>query len=460
MVLPGMSSNGAGVRLRIAGIPIRFDTWFFIIGVLFSARLGPAVVVLYLVLLGGSILVHELGHALVARTTGAEPEIVIHALGGLTSWLPPGEVSRGRRVAISLAGPAAGISLGLLFVLADRAGLGERNELARRAINLGIYINILYGLFNLLPILPLDGGQTLRDLLPGPPAKRERVAAIVSVVVGAGAIVAALRFDQPFAAIFVGFFIIGNLATLRGGRHRPASARVTGGPLPAALQEASRLLEAGEHAAAAHAAEAQAAIADRRGDYPATKDALELAALAWLEAGDAQAAKRLLLDLPPGSVNPCLEGRVLLATGQPELGMDRLTAGLAGAPDDKVWPYAAALVSAGAAGRLLTLASDPSWSPQRVLAAAMGAQAATGLGGAEVAGRLAELAGGRASPADVPAAAYIAARAWAISGNSERALLALRAAAADSRCAAAARNEPAFETIRGAEFDAILRAAG
>lgn len=459
MVFPTLTSNGAGVRLRIAGIPVRFDTWFFILGVLFTVRLGVAVMVLYLVLLGGSVLVHELGHALVARTTGAQPEIVIHALGGLTSWLPPGEVSRGRRVAISLAGPAAGIALGLVFVYADRAGLGADNELARRAIDLGIYINILYGLFNLLPILPLDGGQTLRDLLPGSPAHRERVASIVSIVVGLGAIGAALRFGQPFAAVFVAIFIVGNIATLTAGRRTPGAPRGADAALRRPLEEAFAQLQAGNFVAAAEAAERQAAIADRRGDYQATKVALEVAALARLDAGDPLAAKRLLLDLPAGSVNPRLEGRVLVETGQRELGIERLTAGLLGTGDEnEVALCAVALVRSGAAGQLLEMAKD--LPAPLVLAAARGALAAEVSAGAEAAGRLAELAGSLATESNVPAAAYTAAQAWAASGNRERALLALRAAVVDPAYAAAAPDEPRLGSIRGAEFDQIMRAAG
>ncbi|MEO6712976.1 MAG: site-2 protease family protein, partial [Mycobacteriales bacterium] len=216
MLLPTATSNGPGVRLRVLGIPVRFDAWFFIIGVLINYSAGVEVVLLWLFILGGSVLVHELGHALVARTTGARPEIVIHALGGLTSWLPPTAVSRGRRVAISLAGPAAGISLGLVFWAARRAGVGAAGGLGARAISMGIVVNIFYGLLNLLPILPLDGGQTLRDLLPGDDARRERVAAIVSIVVGVAMAGVAMSYEIYFGAVFLALFVVMNIATLRG----------------------------------------------------------------------------------------------------------------------------------------------------------------------------------------------------------------------------------------------------
>jgi Zn-dependent protease len=220
MVLPVATSNGPGVRFHVLGIPVRFDVWFFIIGTVFTLQYGVPVVVLWLTVLGGSVLVHELGHALVARTTGAEPQIVIHGLGGLTSWQPAGAVSRSRRIAISLAGPAAGIALGLVFVAVRRAGVGTSGDslLLQRAMFYGIRINILYGLINLLPILPLDGGQTLRELLPGSPARREVRAATVSVVFAAVAAVLAYRAGLVFGALMAAFFLFSNVMTIRHAR--------------------------------------------------------------------------------------------------------------------------------------------------------------------------------------------------------------------------------------------------
>jgi Zn-dependent protease len=441
--------------MRIAGIPVRFDMWFFIVATLLLLRGGIPVVVLWLVVLGGSVLVHEMGHALVARTTGASPEIVIHALGGLTSWQPPGDVSRARRVAISLAGPGAGIALGLLFVAAHRTGVGTSGGLPALAISFGIYINIGYGLFNLLPIVPLDGGQTLRDLLPGSPAQRERAAAIVSIIVGAGVIAAAVFVvHQPVAAFFVAFFVAVNVATLQGGRRTPqrrVAREATG------VAEAMRLREAGEPAAAAAAAEQVAQDADRRGDHAAAIAAVQFAAAARLDAGEPAEAKRLLLDLPAGSVDPLLEGRVLVAIGQPALGVERLAAAFTARPaDDSAYHLAAGLVRTGAIDRLLATFAAPHVPAAAVISAAIGA---IDVGAFAVAGRLAELAGSHATGAQFGFAAYTAARAWARAGERERALLALRAAVQNEVAyAAAARSEDAFWSLRGPDYDDIVRA--
>ena len=443
------------MRLRVLGIPVRFDTWFFIIGVALSIRAGLAVVLLWLIVLGGSILVHELGHALVARTTGAAPHIVIHALGGYTSWLPPGAVTRSRRIAISLAGPAAGISLGLIFVAARRAGVGQDGGLAGVAISLGIYVNVVYGFFNLLPILPLDGGQTMRDLLPGDEARRERSAAIVSIVVGAFAIAGALLVaHQPIGAVFLALFVAGNVTSLSRGRDSsppPLSPAQDG-----LLAQVRGLRAAGDFRGAAAAAELAAAAADHRGEHATAIAALLLAAESMLDASAPAEAKRLLLDLPPGSVPPLLEGRVLLTTGQAALGVDRLAVAFAADPGEQAaYHLAIGLVHTGAAERLIATCTDGRVPALAAISAARGALAAGGFG---VAGRLAELAGRRATGADFALAAFTAARAWALAGERERALLALRAAvSADFRYAAAATGDPAFGSVRGDDYDNIVR---
>jgi membrane-associated protease RseP (regulator of RpoE activity) len=133
-----------------------------------------------------SILVHEYGHALMAKRFGGSPSIVLWGLGGLC--YSEGERTPARRLAVLLAGPGAGFVL-LLIVLAVTslffgitgnehiaviqsqvglsenhqdavAGLGKLRSFAGIIIysNL-VWINLWWGLVNLLPIYPLDGGQ-------------------------------------------------------------------------------------------------------------------------------------------------------------------------------------------------------------------------------------------------------------------------------------------------------------
>lgn len=110
-----------------------------------------------------SLLLHEFGHALVARREGME-------IDGITLWLFGGVArfkgtfpSAGAEFRIAIAGPLVSLALGVVFVLlAWGAGLPEVADAV--AAWLG-YINLALLVFNLLPALPLDGGRVLRSAL-------------------------------------------------------------------------------------------------------------------------------------------------------------------------------------------------------------------------------------------------------------------------------------------------------
>jgi len=157
---------------RLLGFPVYLEASFFILAALYliigglspSALLGTAV---FVAAAAASILWHELGHALMARRLGSQGiAIVLHGAGGMTLHKPPPSLRRA--LLVSAAGPGLGLMLGLLLLaaalLARAAGLYAPLLLARFLEDL-IYINIVWSLFNLLPMLPLDGGNILQNLL-------------------------------------------------------------------------------------------------------------------------------------------------------------------------------------------------------------------------------------------------------------------------------------------------------
>jgi Zn-dependent protease len=110
-----------------------------------------------------SLLLHELGHALLARREGMEIE-------GITLWLFGGVAkfkgmfpSAGAEFRIAIAGPLVSLALGALFVLIAWVS-ALPDEIDGVAAWLG-YINLLLLALNLLPALPLDGGRVLRSAL-------------------------------------------------------------------------------------------------------------------------------------------------------------------------------------------------------------------------------------------------------------------------------------------------------
>jgi len=143
-----------------------------------------------------SVLVHELAHAIVARTEGLVVEdITLHFFGGMArmSGEPP---TPGAELRIAVVGPGASFALGVFFLLIDSFFVYGTTLVAEGRVlrHLGI-VNLVLATFNLLPGYPLDGGRILRALLwkrTGDPLRAMRTArgagrsiALALVAVGA-----------------------------------------------------------------------------------------------------------------------------------------------------------------------------------------------------------------------------------------------------------------------------------
>jgi Zn-dependent protease/CBS domain-containing protein len=119
----------------------------------------------------GSVVLHELGHALAAwRSDSPVRSIILLPIGGVTLLDETARRAPGGNLRIALAGPAANLMVaavagGIMVVLGPRdlwqPPLIDASHLART----GVWINVFLGAFNLLPAYPLDGGRVLRALL-------------------------------------------------------------------------------------------------------------------------------------------------------------------------------------------------------------------------------------------------------------------------------------------------------
>ena len=153
--------------MKVLGIPTKIDPSFFVLSLFLAASRGSNLTLLleWLVVVFISVLFHELGHALVARRFGLSPQITLYSMGGLTSWSDDKEIAPPKHLAISLAGPAAGFLLGGVIFVAAPMFIGTApSEILVVAYNDLLWVNIGWGIFNLLPILPLDGGHVLLTL--------------------------------------------------------------------------------------------------------------------------------------------------------------------------------------------------------------------------------------------------------------------------------------------------------
>jgi Zn-dependent protease len=158
---------------RIAGVPIFLDMLLVLILILFSYRyftsgdtqLMSAGILIIIGILA-SILLHELGHMLVARAFRVQTsEIEIGGLGGVARFAGALPRSVLARAAIYLAGPAANLALWQGFAaLATESWAIGKPMLTLALVSLAV-INWWLMVFNLLPSFPLDGGRTLEALL-------------------------------------------------------------------------------------------------------------------------------------------------------------------------------------------------------------------------------------------------------------------------------------------------------
>lgn len=201
------------VSFRLFGVPVTIQPSFLIIAVLlgWSAGFGSWEVVVALVaIVVVSILIHELGHALVARSFGAGVEIELNGLGGLTRWgVTGGQLPPGKRALVAASGSATGLVFGgLVWLVALTAGpfAGTAGLVVRYLI----YVNVFWGLLNWLPIRPLDGGHLLSALLSkSMPDRAERVAKVIFTLTAALALVVAIRFRLIFVGILAAWMLMG-----------------------------------------------------------------------------------------------------------------------------------------------------------------------------------------------------------------------------------------------------------
>ncbi len=195
------------INFRLFGIPVRIHPFFWLVAVILgvvklgalemmlfgSGNLGVLEIIIWITAVLISILVHELGHAMVIKAYGYHPKIVLYDLGGITSYYPTDDSNSKsntllKRISIYFAGPMAGFILAvvfaaLLFLIGQPVFIdwfyyfipmffwSDSVQLAwMESIKLASFVNDIFfistfwGIINLLPIYPLDGGQIAREL--------------------------------------------------------------------------------------------------------------------------------------------------------------------------------------------------------------------------------------------------------------------------------------------------------
>ena len=198
---------------RIAGIHVGLNWSLLVIGALIAWSLATSLlpaaapgqtsgaywtagIVSAFVYLAG-LLAHELAHSIVAMGRGVRVEGITLWLFGGVSRFSSESSSPGAQALITFVGPLTSLVLGAVFFLAAVAlgGGAQPSLLAATLAWLG-YINVLLGVFNLLPAFPLDGGRILQSLIWLRTGDRLRATSI------------AARIGRAFAFLFIAYGLI------------------------------------------------------------------------------------------------------------------------------------------------------------------------------------------------------------------------------------------------------------
>jgi stage IV sporulation protein FB len=229
------------------GIPVRVHPLFWLVSLLlgYQGRDGVGLLT-WIAAVFFAILVHELGHALMMRAHGFRPWIVLYGMGGLACYNPRDAYGSKRsdtvtHVLISVAGPAAGFLLAA-FVVAGFYAAGHRDQVAfiapwglrpivwlanerlAQLLNDILFICVFWGLVNLAPVYPLDGGQIAREVfLRFSPSDGIRQAMLLSIFAAIGmAVYGFARLHDNYIGVFFGYLAYCSFVALQSysGRGR------------------------------------------------------------------------------------------------------------------------------------------------------------------------------------------------------------------------------------------------
>ncbi|MDD2921873.1 MAG: hypothetical protein PHQ36_06255 [Anaerolineales bacterium] len=235
------------LRFAVFGIPVRVHPLFWVIAILLgSSSRNLTDIAIWIVAVFASILIHELGHALAMRRFGQHAQIILHLSGGLTVPQPVAwgsgwaniALTPNQEVIITLAGPGAGFLFAALilaltsafggsiiittilgFIPIPMAGFPNGNAILNLLIVSLLWVNIFWGLINLMPIYPLDGGNVARHIFAkSDPLNGIRKSLWLSVI--AGGVVAVVGFiflNSVYMAIMFAFLALQSYQTLQGG---------------------------------------------------------------------------------------------------------------------------------------------------------------------------------------------------------------------------------------------------
>lgn len=255
------------LHFQVLRFPVRIHPLFWLVGVLLGYSGGPDAgmhLLIWLVAFFSSILIHELGHALMIQRFGRPAHIVLYAMGGLAIEGRPRNFGHGspwsfdsytgfqprqrtpmEQILISAAGPGIQfVLLGVIVALVYATGgsvepemlgyipsltpeLGGemgKNPNLRVLVATMMYVNLFWPLMNLLPVLPLDGGQIALQVFnqQDPWGGTQRALRLSVITGGAVAAFSLIALQSPYMMMLFASLAVSSYMTLQqmggGGR--------------------------------------------------------------------------------------------------------------------------------------------------------------------------------------------------------------------------------------------------
>jgi Zn-dependent protease len=207
------------LAFNLGSIPVRIHASFFLLTLFLRydprRNVQVADLVAWSIVVLISVLVHELGHAIVGKAFGLAPQIDLHGMGGLTSWASVKKLSSLKHIAISLAGPMVGLVIGGAFFFAG-SSIVTPGTFAEGVVGTIVFVNFWWAVFNLLPIMPMDGGSVMYHVLDaltkGRGLKPARIVSMVlAVILGA----LAFKLGEQWIALLAALFAFQNFQAMR-----------------------------------------------------------------------------------------------------------------------------------------------------------------------------------------------------------------------------------------------------
>lgn len=156
----------AAAGIRIFGFPVQFRPGFAVFLVLIAAMypwpIGPMVAVSVAVF----TVVHELGHAMMARRAGCRAAISLDFMVAYASYEPVRPLTWSQRAVIAASGPVFQVSAAMLVLVALRVNPFSYDSIAASDPAVAVWwAGIALGLLNMVPIMPLDGGAMVSSVV-------------------------------------------------------------------------------------------------------------------------------------------------------------------------------------------------------------------------------------------------------------------------------------------------------